>query len=210
MIPTNIIGPAGNPVSVGDEGEMSVVVHPHPPTGESIAPSPFAQFFTDTGDATGSSDMIVDGSVTEKEFSINAIGQEDLYIKTASVIIADNGARLNLFGALAELTNGVQVVHQTVDKGDRIIQDSITTNLRFIRFALGVPPIGDGTSAFRADISGGGADAYLPVIDFQSTFGLQWGLRLRAGTSDKITFKIRDNLAGLDQFDVIGYGITII
>ena len=46
----------------------------------------------------------------------------------------------------------------------------------------------------------------MPVLDLRKVFGLSWGLRLRAGTEDKITVTIRDNVSGVDQFDCIAYG----
>ncbi|MEE9540672.1 MAG: hypothetical protein V3V85_04165 [Candidatus Thorarchaeota archaeon] len=199
-----------NTMRVNGEGEAHVVVHSHPPRDEEIASLPFRQFFTDDGTETGSIDMRVDGSTTNANFSINAINDFDLYIRTVSIAIADAGARLNLFGALAALTNGIMFTHNTSESGTLVLHDSIQTNLEFIRLGLANPPIGSGTAAFRADITGGGADAYLPTIDFSQIFGLPWGLRLRKSTTDTITFTVRDDLStGIDQFDIIGYGIKI-
>lgn len=60
---------------------------------------------------------------------------------------------------------------------------------------------------FSLTFQGGGADSYLPVIDFAETFGKQWGLRLKAGSADRLVIRINDNLsAGLDTFNAIGYG----
>jgi hypothetical protein len=36
---------------------------------------------------------------------------------------------------------------------------------------------------------------------------MPWGLRLRKGTTDKLIFRVRDALAGLDIFNAIAYGI---
>lgn len=41
------------------------------------------------------------------------------------------------------------------------------------------------------------------------TFGMPWGIRLRAGTTDKLAFVVRDNISSLDQFDIIAYGIKV-
>jgi hypothetical protein len=200
-------------VTVGDEGELEAVIHPHPPRGEAITAQPFTQYFTDDGTAAGSSDMLVDGSSTPQNFWIQADtvnqtdGGKDIYIKTVSVQISDNGARLNLFGALTALTNGIEFKHITSDFGEIVIADAIKTNLDFVRLGLGSPALGSGTEAFRADVSGSGADSYLPIIDFSVTFGMQWGLRLRAGSIDKIQFTINDNVSTLDTFNIIGYGI---
>jgi hypothetical protein len=206
-----IIDPStGRTAKINGEGELGVVVHPHPPVNEEVTSLPFRQFFTNDGMSTGSNDMRVDGSATSADFWIQASPTRDIYVKTISVIIADTNATLNKFGNLSALTNGIQFIHETQDLGTEIISDAIQTNLDFIRLGLGQPSIGDGTSAFRADLSGGGADSYLPVLDLSTTFGLPWGVRLRKGTKDKLIFRVRDDLAtGIDQFDIIGYGTQL-
>ena len=195
----------GRIAKVNGEGELSVVVHPHPPKDEEIASRPHTANFLN---AAGSADFRVDGSTTNVDFFIVADPELDLYIKTISVILADNGANLDDYGALAALTNGTQFIWQTQDLGTVEIASAIQTNLDFMRATGGQPSFGTGVNAFKADISGGGADAYLPVFDLSFIFGLQYGLRLRAGTKDKLLFKIRDNLsAGIDEHNAIGYGI---
>jgi hypothetical protein len=127
-----------------------------------------------------------------------------------SVIISDGSAVLNKFGNLNALTNGIEFEHVTNENGSIVIHDSIKTNLDFIRLGLSTPAPGDGTGAFRADVSGASGETYLPVIDFELTFGLQWGLHLRKGTNDKLVFRINDDLStGIDQFDAIAYGVQI-
>jgi len=71
---------------------------------------------------------------------------------------------------------------------------------------------GDAASeAFLADVSGGGTSkSYLPMIDMAETYGLPFGLRLKKGTTDKIFFRINDNLTGLDKFNAIAYGLRIL
>lgn len=199
----------GNKVAVDKAGLLHVQTQPHPPRDAAIDILPFSQFFTSTGLSSGSSDMVVNGSSSPQEFSIVAQNGKNIFIKTISVQISDNGANLNNFGALTALTNGVDFAWFTQESGEFVIQSGIQTNLDFMRLGLGVPPIGSGTNAFKADISGGGADTYLPVIDLASTFGLPYGLKLRQGTTDKVTFTINDNLTGIDTFNIIGYGIEL-
>ena len=211
MISHSISDPKnGNILKVNGEGEASVVVHPHPPLDEAVTSFPYRQYFTDDGLSTGSSDMQVNGTAAAPiEFWITADITKDVFIKTVSIVIGDAGAVLNLFGAIAALTNGIEFSHVTNDNGTIVLHDAMKTNLDFVRMGLGQPSFGTGTSAFRADLSGGGADSYLPVIDFSLTFGLPWGVKLRKGTKDKIVFIIKDDTRGVDQFDAIGYGIKI-
>ena len=49
----------------------------------------------------------------------------------------------------------------------------------------------------------------MPNIDVAETFGMPYGLRLRKGTKDNLTFVVNDNLSGLTTFDIVAYGIRI-
>ena len=200
----------GNGAKIGDEGELNVVVHPHPPISEVISPLPFVQFFTDDGSATGSNDMIVNGSTANVDFYVSASQDFDIYIKSLTVQISDPGASLEKFGALPALTNGVRFFYEQISIGELVIDEAITTNLNFFRSATGGKEFGDGTGAYKADIAGGsGQDTYSPELDFYARFGLQWGLRLVKGSTDRIVFRVRDNLAGLSVFNIKAYGIRI-
>lgn len=192
---------------VNGEGELNVVVHPHPPRDEAEAPLPFRQYLTDDGTASGSNDMLVDGSATPVEFCIKAIPEFDIYIKSIAVVIADASATLNKFGNITALTNGVKFDWVTQEVGTLEIHEGLKSNFDFIRLASGQPSFGDGAGAFRAGNIVGASEGYIPTIDFSKTFGLQWGLRLRKGTQDKICFTIRDDVTGIDGFNAVAYGI---
>ena len=195
----------GNQLFIGDEGQLGIEIHQHPPKGETLLVRPFAANFVNDSDSI---DFRVDGSTDTVDFYITADSKLDVYVKTISVIIADSGARLDRYGSLAALTNGTQFIWQTSDLGTTIIQEGIKTNLQFMRSCGLEPAIGTGQDAFKADLSGGGADAYLPYFDLADIFGLQYGLRLRAGTTDRLIFRIRDDLStGIDQHDARGFGI---
>lgn len=211
MIDARIVNGDGKPVKVGNEGELNVVVHPHPPISETVTALPFRQFFTDDGYSTGSTAMNVDGSATAQDFYVAASQDYDIYINSISVNIGDGGApALNLYGALTALTNGVQWLYFNNEEGEYELHDGIKTNLEFIRLGQNTGAIGTGTDAYLADVSGGGTEkAYLPVIDISDTFGLIYGIRLRKGTTDKLLFRIRDDLTGLTTHNAIAYGIRI-
>lgn len=197
----------GRRVRVEKNGEIGVIVHPRPPLEDSEPLIPVSEFFTNTA---GSTDLRVNGSVTNVEFTINAIQNFDIYIKTISVILADSAARLDRYGALSALTNGTQLVWSTQDLGEVIIGFDLTTSLDWMRLAIGNPFFGTGSDAFKADLSGGGADAYLPVLDLPDIFGTTYGLRLRKDSKDKLIIRVRDDLStGIDQHDAVGYGIKI-
>jgi hypothetical protein len=199
----------GNHLKVNGEGEIGVVMHTHPPIDESVEAYPFSQWFTDSGRSTGSNDLKVDGSTTPVSFYIEALEDKDIFIKSLSIRISDNGARLNLFGAIAALTNGVNFKYKNNAIGEVVIQDEIKTNLDLVRLGHQTPAVGSGSDAFRADVSGSGADSYLVVLDMEETFGFPWGLRLMKGTKDRLIFEVNDNITGIDTFDIKGFGIQL-
>jgi hypothetical protein len=196
-----------NYVKVNGEGELSVVVHPHPPRDEEIEALPYRNYFENAG----SNDMIVNGATNYIDFSVEANGNFDIYIKSISLEIADGGSpALNKFGSLTALTNGIGFYYFNQKEGEYEIHEGIKTNLEFIRIGVDTAGIGTGADAFLADVSGGGTSkSYLPTIDMAETFGLPYGLRLRKGTTDKLIFRVNDNLTGLDRFTAIGYGIRM-
>lgn len=198
----------GQGVRVGDEGELNVVAHPHPPKGEVEVALPVRERFKDTA---GSPDMAVDGSTTSVEYSISADTDKDVYINYISLEISDSGSMaLNKFGALSALTNGIEWCWESQDQGGIVLHDGIKTNLEFVRIGNDTAAVGDGTSAFLSDVSGGGtASSYLPSIHMAELFGMPYGIRLRRGTQDRIFFKVKDDLSTLVKFDAIAYGLKI-
>ena len=197
-------------LKVYDEGEIGVAIHQHPPKNETDPTRPFRQRFSDDGTATGTTSMIVDGSSTNVDYYIEGNKDYDIYIRTISVQISDTGTvDLDKFGALTALSNGVEFEWSSDILGTVTLHDGIKTNLEFIRLGTLTAGVGGGTSAFQSDTSGAGNTTYLPIIDLAQLHGLQWGIRLRRGTNERLTFRIRDNMTGMTVFDAIGYGIRI-
>jgi hypothetical protein len=207
MLKTVLVDPlTGQGLNVGDEGAIATVVHPHPPKDEKETSLPYRARFVNDADSDA---MAVDGSTTEQIFSLSAVQDRDIYVNSISVRIADGGSpNLNKFGNLSALTNGVGWEWVTSDLGAVILHEGIQTNLEFIRTGHKTAAIGTGTDAYLADVSGGGTSkAYLPIIDISEQFGKPWGMRLRKGTNDRLSFIVRDDLTGLDAFDAIAYGV---
>jgi hypothetical protein len=198
---------SGHRLKINEEGEVSVVIQSHPPRNEVFESYPFTTYFENSL----SNDMRVDGSSIPVEFSVTANPNHDIFIKTISVFISDPGSRLDEFGNLNELANGVSFEYKNNDIGSVLIQDSIKTNLDFIRLCTATPGHGDGPRAFLLDISGsGGADSYLPVLDIQKTFGFTWGLRLKKGSKDKLSFIVNDDLSrGMTAFNIKAFGTQL-
>lgn len=212
MITSRIIGIDGKQVYVDGEGYLHVAVHQHPPINESITAIPFRQYFTDNGLKSGSNLMNVTATLANpNDFYIAASPDYDIYIKYITCEIGDNGApALNKFGGLAALTNGVAFYWDTQTEPLYELHEGIKTNKEFIRIASDTGAIGTGVEAYLADVSGGGTEkSYLPNIDMEELYGLNWGLRLRKGTKDRIVFRIQDDLAGLTTFNAIATGTRI-
>jgi len=193
---------------VNGEGELSVVVHPHPPRDEEENALPFrSRFLT----SAGSEDMAIDGSSTDVEFSVYADTDKDVYLKYISLTIGDNGSpALNKFGAITALTTGVKWSWSSQDEGEIVLHDGIKTNLEFIRTGNDSGAVGTGSDSWLSDVSGGGTEkSYLPSIDLAELFGLAYGIRLRRATNDRIIFTVRDDLSSLITFNAIGYGLQI-
>ena len=211
MITARIVGEDGKQLKINGEGELSVVIHQHPPIEEDVAGLPFRQYFTTDGLKSGSNDMTVNGATNSVDFYITASPDFDIYIKYITVEIGDGGTpALNKFGALNALSNGVAFYWDTQIEPLYELHEGIKTNKEFIRIASDTGAIGTGTDAYLADVSGGGTEkSYLPNIDMKEIYGLPWGLRLRKGTLDKIIFRVQDDLTGLTTFNAIATGTRI-
>ena len=200
MITTRIVGANGKQLKINGEGEIAVAIHTHPPTDEAVESLPLRAYFENAG----SNDMRVNGATTPVEFSIDADGDFDRYIKTLSIKLADPSATLDKFGNLTALSNGVEFIWRSIRVGEQIIHDGIKDNLEFFRLSNGgyVPQI--------IDLSGGGADAIIVYVDLAQLFGNPWGIRLEKGTTDKLLFRVNDNLSsGIVEFNIIGYGTKL-
>lgn len=186
---------------VTKEGAIIVVPHNHPFLGEAAPMQPFRSYFKN---AAGSSNMNIDGSAQEERFFITADAEFDIFIKYIAVEIGDIGQiNLNKFGNEGALTNGVAWCWFNNEEGEYVLHEGIKTNKAFIRIAGDTGAIGTGSDAYLADVSGGSEKSYLPNIDLSETFGMPFGIRLRAGSNDRLEFVVRDALQGLTRKSVV-------
>jgi hypothetical protein len=151
--------------------------------------------------------MIVNGSSTNVNFWVAADSVNDRFITILSFVIADTGNfAQNEFGDLGiSLTNGCRLFY-TRGSGDEVdIHDALKINFDFTRLALGRPAFGAAATTFRGTNFIGTAEVMLPVVDLKE-FMPPFGIKLDAGTSQRLTLRVRDALAGLTTFDCIAYG----
>lgn len=198
----------GNSLKIEKDGAINTYVIPRPPSDVDQIALPFSQYLTTNGESTGSSSMVVNGATTNVNFFINAKSY-DIYINSIVFEIADAGAVLNQFGALAALTNGLEFYYFNQTNGRYTIEPSLKTNYDFIKLANFEPAFGTSTNAFQLHNAISAAEAYVGVIDLEDIFGLQWGLILRANTTDSLGFTVKDNITALDAMTIKVYGIRI-
>lgn len=210
-ISAKILSKLGYTLGINKDEAAYVTVSDYPNTATKIKAIPFRQYLTLTGESGGTSNMRVSASLSSpSNFFISAQVKHDIYIKTISVSIVDAGSTLDKFGNITALSNGIEFFWFNQEQGDVVIHESLKSNWDFIRLSQGNPAFGDAANSFRAPNVVSTSEGYMPVIDFTKIFGLPWGIKLKKGTTDRIVFRIKDNVTGLDSFDAIGYGTKII
>ena len=208
MINVNISDSKGtNVASITDASSLLTTDIGVPPKEYESVVRPVRQYLTIDGTIDGDSDMRKDGSTTNVDFFLTAPSDADRYIDTLSIAIADAGATLNNFGNIGALTNGVEILYQDSALGDVVIADGLVSNFEFLRAcAGGVQPVGGAADSYRANNVQGNSEGYLMQLDFSETFNIPWGIRLKRNTTLKLIVRIKDNVTGVDKFDMIAYG----
>lgn len=189
---------------VNPDGSIIVEISAKPPLDEGEVELPFQSFFLNQLDSEAMN--ITPVLDTNDLFCINSSDEEDIYITHMTVIISDAGATLDKFGGITALSNGIDFFYES-SRGKSTVAQPLVKNLDFFRASTGGDGFGTGDEAFRADIQGGQALlTYLPKFDFKNLYGLTHGLRLRAGSRDRICIRIQDDLNLIDTFNAQAYG----
>jgi hypothetical protein len=196
----------GHSLAIEDDGSINVYVVPQPPKDVEQITLPISEYLKLNG--TGTSSMLINGSVTNQDFYITARNY-DVYINTIVFEIADAGALLNQFGALAALTNGLEFYYFNQTQGKYVIESGLKTNYDMIKLANFQPAFGTAANSFQLTNAISAAEAYVGVIDLEDVFGLQWGLKLKKNTTDRVGFIVKDNITGLDAMTIKIYGIRV-
>lgn len=192
----------GNRTSVNEYNAIKVIDQKLPTSEDPTTIIPFQESFENNG----TTDMRVNGSTSSVDFVVSADPLVDKYIASVSFRIADVNATADKFGNVPALSNGCQLVYSDLDNGESIIGKDLQRNSDFVRLCQGKPSFGNTTNAFQIGNIAGNSEGYIPVLDFSEMFGMPWGLRLRAGTKEKLIIRIRDNVSGVDAFDAEVFG----
>jgi len=190
----------GLEAKVTRDGELRVSNAPYPPFGAQQA-RPFRQYLTLDGTAGGSNDMGVDGSVTNVEFYVPAATTDDRYITNIAMLVGYGGtSQPYLFADAVALANGCRM-HFVSLRGEVDIHDGIKTNQDMFRLSH---------EAVRSDWEVRGVNAnndygYFITIDLESVMPV-FGVKLDAGTTQRLIMTIRDDCTNADSFNAIAYG----
>ena len=202
---------------VNDDGRLYEIDTVYPPITNDRQIILYVDDLTLNNDGV-TTDMKVDGSVTTQEFSVNADKDFDIFINSVSFFIAAENVVTDLgefAGIVTPLTNGCQLIYENSDEGDIIIGDNLQTNYDLLRMCNMNPQFGlVSNAAFKiVQAFTNQDDGYLFILKF-SDYGYEQeysgGIRLKAGTTDRLVFKIRDDLnltpSEISSFDGRVYG----
>jgi len=196
----------GHSLAIEEDGSVNVYVIPQPPKEAEQITLPIAEYMKLNG--TGVTAMNVNGSVNQQDFYVQA-REYDIYINTVVFDIADAGASLEKFGALTALTNGLEFYYFNQTQGKYTIESGLKSNYDMIKLANFQPAFGSGNEAYKLTNVVGASESYVGVIDLEDVFGLQWGLKLKAYSTDRLGFIVKDNITGIDAMTVKIYGIRV-
>lgn len=164
--------------------------------------NPFLQFLTDDGTDSGSNEMAVDGSLTNIDFFIKASETADRYVTNLNFLVAygATGAPFEWADGTT-LTNGSRLFYEN-DSGEHNIHAGIKSNQDIFRLELSVIP-----SAWELRHTNASNDfGYFISLDLRA-LGLQFGVKLDKGSSQRLIMRIRDNTGtDADTFNCIAYG----
>ena len=179
---------------------------PYPPIIEQIV-EPFRQYLTTDGTASGSNDMGIDASGADVDFFVPARADADRYISTLSFIITATGnfTQNEFANDGSGLSNGCRLFYTSTGGGEIDIHEALKTNFDYTRLSLGAPSFGDTANAFRGTNFVGTAEAMMPVVRMSDWFP-PFGIKLDAGSAQRLTHRLRDNCAGATTFDIIAFG----
>ena len=183
------------------DNELIVSVSPHPSL-KAAKTKPFRQYLTTTGLTSGSNDMGVDGSVTNVDFWIPSCDACDRYITSINILVGygTTGAPYEWADGTA-LTNGMRLFYIS-ELGEVEIHDAIKSNQDMFRLSFTLIPTGWEVRHVNALNDYG----YVFSIDL-TRLGLQYGIKLDSGTTQKLVLRVRDNAGtAADSFNMIAYG----
>lgn len=152
----------------------------------------------------GTTAQDVDGSTTPQVFYVEAEKDVDLYISQVLIVLADSSVVHNYFGNLSPLAVGWDLFSTESGKVNYLIDKTKTGGDMLLQSGLQVP-FGNGTTLNEMINYSENVDAQVTLISLDR-FLPPYGLRLGAGTTDRLTSVVNDNLTGLNDMYVRVFG----
>jgi len=184
---------------ISDDKELQVITAPYPPF-KAQKVQPFRQYFTADGTATGSNDM----GVTSGEFYIPADPSSDRYVTTVNFIVG-YGSSAQPYqwadGTAMSAGTGIRLYYSSL-RGEFDIHDDIKSNQDLLNLSFNAV-----TSAWQVrGVQSLNDYGYFVSVDL-TKMGLPFGVKLDAGTTQKVTLEIRSaSTATADLFTATGFG----
>lgn len=203
MIGVHLVDGLGSKQSAGIDsaGAVSVALQigEVPPIGTKNQLRFYTAKLGSTGANGGVVNLNVNGSVTPQEFYVSSHPDCDLYIGEITILIADTAVTHNNFGAIAALTNGVDIIITESGEATYLIQAAKTGGQLIAQsgFHYGY---GNGAESWELVNWTGISDAQTIVIPMNEY--IPGGLRIGRGTLDRLSVWVRDDLTGLTEFTV--------
>lgn len=189
--------------AITNEKEVCVIGASYPPfTTQKV--QPYRQFLTDDGLAAGTNDMGVDGGTTNVDYFIEANDINDTYITSLNWIVGygASGKPFQWANGTA-LINGSRLFYENI-KGEVDLHEGIKSNQDLFRLSFAPIPTGWEVRHVNANNDFG----YFISTDL-TKLGLPFGIKLDAGSNQRLTCRIRDNAGtDADSFNVIVYGFS--
>lgn len=200
VLPVVITNGKGVESAVTDDKELLTSVSTYPAKREQKV-KPFRQYLTDDGLAAGTNDMGVDGSSTNVGYFIPADETDDRYLANLSFIVGyGTSGQPNQFADAAALTNGIRIFYES-SRGQIDIHDGIKTNQDFFRVSFQLIP----TDWEVRHVNNNNDYGYFIPMDLTKIIP-PYGIKLDAGSSQKLGVSIRDDATNADSLNCIAYG----
>jgi len=187
---------------ITEDGEDLVISASYPPLKPQKV-RPFRQYLTDDGTVdSGSEDMAGNFSVTNQDFFVTAHETSDRYITTLNFLVGyGTTGQPNEWGDGTALSVGSRLFYSSI-KGEVDIHNAIKSNQDLFRLSFNQIP----TAWELRHVDSSNDYGYFITLDL-TKLGLSFGIKLDAGTTQRLAMTIRDNTGASAQvFNVIAYG----
>jgi len=196
---------SGAGLDIGTRGfaQVSIREGDPPPQGDVNRFRFFSQLASSAGDGTGTIEMNVDGSATPQMFTIDSVADYDIRIMKILIYIEDTTVAHATFGAIAALTNGIDI--SVFESGaETFLVQGAKKFADLIQQTVCERPWGDGVLTFELASVTGNDDAQVLPMDIGAL--VPNGLRIGRGTQDRMQVEVNDDLTGLTHFTVRALG----